>query len=349
MLKEKMANPLEKIKKIKGKSWTEIRTRSEQAIVAQTDQIGLSGKMPSDEDFIELIDESFFGAGNVTPENLFAKFFEDAEYNFFPSFRQKEQTLEAFRSLFGEQSVKFYTEQSEKIIEGKFDLLGYENLDFGAETNWHLEPIAGKTSPLKHWKQFDELSTEETGDKKIVWELNRHQYFLKLGAAYWLTGDEKYADYFTSSLDDWMEKNPPGIGINWFSSLEVAFRAISWTWAFNFFKDSPSFTPEFFHKALKFVYLHGRHLEKYLSTFYSPNTHLTGEGLGLYYIGSQFPFFKTAKNWREMGEKILFAELDRQILPAGVNLVSALYVRFLHAFLCLKNLERRDNGQRFAG
>ncbi len=197
-------------------------------------------------------------------------------------------------------------------------MLGYKNLDFGAEVDWHLEPLSGKQSPLKHWKQFDELSSEETGDKKIVWELNRHQHFFTLGVAFWLTGDESYAETFVRHLESWMDTNPPGIGVNWLSSLEVSFRTISWIWAFNFFKDSKNFTPELFQKTLKFVYAHGRHLEKYLSTFYSPNTHLTGEALGLYYLGTQFPFFKAAKNWRETGEQILFDELDRQVLPDGV-------------------------------
>ena len=209
-------------------------------------------------------------------------------------------------------------EKAEKIVAGKFDLLGYENLDFGAEIDWHLEPLSGKRSPQKHWKQFDELDAEETGDKKIVWELNRHQHFFALGAAFWLTGDERYAATFVKHFDDWMTQNQPGSGVNWVSSLEVSLRSISWIWAFNFFKEAAIFTPELFQKALKYVYLHGRHLEKYLSTYYSPNTHLTGEALGLYYLGTQFPFFKSAANWTATGKRILFAELDRQILPDGV-------------------------------
>ena len=338
-----MTNPLDTLKKMKGKSWTEIRTRGEQEIAARTDQIGLSGKMPSDEEFAELIDKSFFGREDITAEDLFDKFFEDAEYNFFPSFRQKEQTLESFQKMFGERSGQFFIEQAEKIVDGKFDLLGYRDLNFGSKVNWHLEPVAGKHIPFKHWKQFDELSTEETGDKKIVWELNRHQHFFDLGVAFWQTGDERYAETFARHLDDWMQENPPGVGINWFSSLEVALRSISWVWAFHFFKDSASFTPELFQKALKFIYLHGRHIEKYLSTYYSPNTHLTGEALGLYYLGTQFPFFKAAENWREAGEKILFDELNRQIFADGVYFEQSTWYQrytadFYTHFYILKNL-----------
>ena len=338
-----MANPIDKIKKIKGKTWTEIRTRGEQAISARTDQIGLSGKLPSDEELTHLVDKSFLGREKITAEKLFEQFFAEAEYTFFPAFRQREKTLEVFRHEFGEKSARFFIEQAEKAIEGKFDLLGFQNLDFGAEVDWHFEPVSGKHSPLKHWKQFDEFDSKETGDKKIIWELNRHQHFFDLGVAFWLTNDERYAATFVRHLDGWMQQNPPGTGVNWFSSLEVAFRAISWIWAFQFFKDSESFTPEIFQKALKFLYLHGRHLEKYLSTYYSPNTHLTGEALGLYYLGTQFPFFERAAHWRKLGEEILFAELDRQILPDGVYFEqSTWYARytadFYTHFLILKTL-----------
>ena len=92
-------------------------------------------------------------------------------------------------------------ETADNLVEGKFDLLGYKQLDFGEEVDWHFEPIAGKRSPLKHWKQFDELDARETGDKKIVWELNRHQHFFTLGVAYGLTENEIYAETFAKHLD----------------------------------------------------------------------------------------------------------------------------------------------------
>ena len=59
---------------------------------------------------------------------------------------------------------------------------------------------------------------------------------MTLGQAYWLTRDERYARIFVAHLEAWMDANPPKLGINWASSLEVAFRSISWLWAFYFFK-----------------------------------------------------------------------------------------------------------------
>lgn len=338
-----MTNPFDTIKKMKGKSWTEIRTRSEQAFSVYSEQIGLSGKLPSDSDLLQLLEKSHLGNKNITSELLFEKFYENSQSSFFQTFCHKEKTLGIFRRNFGEKSARFFIEKAENLIEGRFDLLGYQNLNFGKNVDWHFEPVSQTHSPLKHWKQFDELATDETGDKKIIWELNRHQHFFTLGVAFWLTGDERFAATFVRHLESWMEQNPPGTGVNWVSSLEVAFRSISWIWAFQFFKDSKSFTPAHFQKAVKFLYVHGKHIEKYLSTYYSPNTHLTGEALGLYYLGTQLPFFKQAKHWRELGQEILFAELDRQILPDGIYFEQSTWYQrytadFYTQFLILKTL-----------
>ena len=76
-----------------------------------------------------------------------------------------------------------------------------------------------------------------SGDHKVIWETNRHQYFCLLGAAYWLTGDRRYRDGFVTHLEDWLRTNPPLHGVNWSSMLELAFRSMSWTWALEFFCD----------------------------------------------------------------------------------------------------------------
>jgi hypothetical protein len=118
---------------------------------------------------------------------------------------------------------------------------------------------------------------------------------------------------------------------------------MSWIWAFHFFRNSQHLTPELFKDALKFLYLHGRHIERYLSKYYSPNTHLTGEALGLYYLGTQLPFFDRSAHWRKLGEDVLFAEIESQILPDGVYFEQSTWyqrytVDFYSHFVMLRSL-----------
>lgn len=344
---EAMAKPLEKIKKIR--SLDEVLTRSGQAISAYREQ-RRGAQLPSEEEFVRLIDAQQFGAKPIIAESLWQEFFKNGKEHFFASFKKPKGSAEFYIQTFGKEAADAVVEAAENIVRGRMNLLGLKNLFVGADIDWHREPLSSKQSPLKYWKEFDDLDTSETGNKKIIWELNRHQHFFVLGFAFWLTNDERFARAFVNHLESWMEQNPPGIGVNWSSSLEVSFRAISWIWAFHFFEDSRYFTPEIYKKALKHLYVHGRHIEQYLSKYYSPNTHLTGEGLGLYYLGTQLPFFARAKQWRKLGENILFSEIEKQILPDGVYFEQSTWyqrytVDFFSHFLILRSLSGRSHSK----
>ena len=292
-----MVKALNRLTKIR--SLDELVTRGGQAISALREQ-ARGSEIPTDQDFEGLIDRSYLEGRPATDHSLRDSFFASGHSTFFPVFEDQRRSTDRFRREFGDERVSAIVASADSLTEGRIDLLGLRGLFVSKEIDWHFEPVASKHSPLKHWKQFDELDPFETGNKKIIWELNRHQHFFTLGAAYWLTGDERYAKTFAAHLRSWIDTNPPGMGINWASSLEVAFRAMSWIWAFHFFQNSTHLLPALFKKAIKVLYLHGRHIEKYLSTYYSPNTHLTGEALGLYYLGTQLPFLERAAHWRKL-------------------------------------------------
>jgi hypothetical protein len=205
-----------------------------------------------------------------------------------------------------------------KVWRGRFDLLGYRELFFGDPIDWHLDPISGRRAPFVHWSRIDTLDPDVVGDSKIVWELNRHQWLVGLGQAYRYTRDERCGKIFASYIRQWMQTNPPGIGINWASSLEVALRMISWCWALFLFQGSKALSPELFAKILGWIGVHASHVERYLSYYFSPNTHLTGEALGLFYAGALFPELRGADCWRTLGTRILLEQIDRQVLPDGV-------------------------------
>jgi hypothetical protein len=207
---------------------------------------------------------------------------------------------------------------ADEICRGRFDLLGYRGLFFGDPIDWHLDPVSGRASPPVHWSRVKALDPARAGDSKVVWELNRHQWLIHLGVAYRLTGDAKYAEAFAAYLVQWMQANPPGVGINWASNLEAALRIVSWSWALSLFRDSEELTSELFTAMLEGVSHHAAHVEKYLSYYFAPNTHLTGEALGLFYAGVLFPELPWAGRWRELGAGILIEQSGRQIFSDGV-------------------------------
>ena len=207
---------------------------------------------------------------------------------------------------------------ADAICEQRFEFLGHRALFLGENIDWHTDPVSGHRAPLVHWSRIDPLDQESVGDSKVTWELNRHQWLAVLGEAYCYTGDKRYAEEFATQVRAWMQANRPGIGINWASSLEVSFRLISWCWALCLFRDAKELTPALFAEMLAWLHTHAAHVEKYLSRYFSPNTHLTGEALGLFYAGVMFPDLPGAARWRRLGSHILQEQLQRQVLPDGV-------------------------------
>ncbi|MBD0372879.1 MAG: alginate lyase family protein [Pyrinomonadaceae bacterium] len=321
-----MTRVLKKLKKLRGRSLREMRVRVGQQLAALSERRGWSeqSRVPGDEEFFKAINAAALETETLTAEALLENFRTRRAPRFFASFDRPEETIAQLRSRWpgAEEAI---TGRARRITEGRFDLLGFRDLSFGQTVDWHLEPLSGKRAPLEHWSRIDYLKAEVAGDKKITWELNRQQYFSTLGRAYWLTGEELYAETFVSHISSWMDENPPKLGINWASSLEVSLRAISWLWALHFFRCSNHLTPELYLRVLKFLYLHARHLETYLSTYFSPNTHLTGEALGLFYLGTLLPEFRRAEAWRASGRSILLEELDRHVRSDGVYFEQSSY------------------------
>jgi hypothetical protein len=219
---------------------------------------------------------------------------------------------------------------ADAVVAGRFDLLGYQGLSFvdgGHDpADWHWDPVHARRMPRLFWAQVPFLDPQ-FGDHKVVWELNRHQYFLRLGRAWWLTGDARYRNAIVAHLRSWLAANPPLIGANWASMLELAFRSLSWVAAIHFLlADVPSSTSaddEVFDTepwlldTCVALDRQLRHVEQNLSLYFSPNTHLTGEALALYVTGVALPEFARSARWIDLGRRVLMAEVARQIADDG--------------------------------
>lgn len=248
---------------------------------------------------------------------LLDEFRSAATPSFFPGFAHDAGTSAILLARLPDSASRIVA-RATAIADGRSTDLGFAGVQYGNPVDWHRDPHAPRSAPRVHWHRVPYLAWQEIGDHKTIWEVNRHQYFVELGQAYALTGDERFARTFASHLDAWIDANPAKVGINWASSLEVSFRAISWLWALHFFRTSPALTPSLYSRALGYLYVHARHIERYLSTYFSPNTHLTGEALGLFMLGCALPRFRAAPRWRDAGWSILEDQSARQIRPDGV-------------------------------
>jgi hypothetical protein len=172
---------------------------------------------------------------------------------------------------------------------------------------------------LAHWSLLNPLDCGVVGDCNVIWALNRHQWLVHIGQAYRLTGDERYAETCARLLRDWMLANPPGVGINWASSREVAMRIISWCWVLLLFLRSKALSPALFAEMLAGIAAHASHVETYLAPSVVPDTPRTREALGLFYAAVVFPDLGPARRWLALAENILRAEIDRPVLDRGAS------------------------------
>ena len=336
-----MPRLLERVDNLKGKSIDELRVRCVQAVRARLERIGLSAaaREPSHQAFRRLFDRPGTSDRLVDGGELLEQFRQGDQglARCFSGLGDPTATAREFQARCP-RAAKATIAAAERISAGVFGL-GNRVLSLGARPDWTSDPVSGTCAPAIHWSRIAILDPLVVGDCKLTWELNRHQYFLTLGQAYLLAGDDRYASLVADHLSTWIDDNPPKVGINWTSSLELALRAISWTWALYLVRTSSCLGGDLFLRALKYLYLHARHIERYLSTYSSPNTHLTGEALGLLYVGTAFPQFTRAHHWRALGCRILIEQLDRQLFNDGVYFEQSTYYHryttdfYLHALL----------------
>jgi hypothetical protein len=208
------------------------------------------------------------------------------------------------------------------IRSGQLSLLGRESLSVGNPPAWHVDPVSGVCAPDWHWSRIPTLDPAVVGDHKFVWEINRHQYLISPAVLWLLEGDDANADLVQDHLESWIAENPPGRGINWTSSLELAYRSITWCWLLRLLREA-RWRDGLRSTVLQMLERQANQVARHLSTYFSPNTHLTGEALGLCYVAATIPTSSYASRFRDLGRQILDAQILKQVHEDGVHFEQA--------------------------
>ncbi|MCX6858314.1 MAG: heparinase II/III family protein, partial [Verrucomicrobia bacterium] len=114
-------------------------------------------------------------------------------------------------------------------------------------------------------------------------------------------------------IEDWCDRNPPGVGINWTSPLEVALRLINFTWfdALVAAVGDTSLNAAQLDLVKRVVPVHAAWVWRYRSSGSSANNHLLGELSALVVAGARWPALEKVtcsidKAWQSLGQEILY-------------------------------------------
>jgi uncharacterized heparinase superfamily protein len=217
------------------------------------------------------------------------------------------------------QSEESILAEARDVLENTFDTLGSGRIALGETINWQKDFKSGKTWELKSPFHLDIMDLGNPSDVKVPWELSRFHQVWWLGKAYWLTRDERYARKFSALIEDWIENNPVGLGVNWAVAMEVAFRSTNWIAGYYFFCESKSIPQEFWLKFFKNLYIHGVFVKYHLEYSWRNGNHFLSDVVGLVVLGIFFRDTGFGEKWLSWGTVNLEREMQTQVCTDGVD------------------------------
>jgi hypothetical protein len=213
-------------------------------------------------------------------------------------------------------------EAAEELLAGRWPMFAIQRQDMAPAPDWFLDPRTGRRAPSQTYCfDINHRDPEVVGNVKYVWEASRHQHITVLAAAFYLTGDERYATAAGDHLRSWWAANPFLSGIHWTSGIELGVRLLSWVWtrrllaswsgAGALFERNPTFVRQLHH--------HQEYLARLPSRGSSANNHLLAEMAGQFAASCAFPYFQETAAWREQAATVLRRESVLQTFPSGLN------------------------------
>lgn len=186
---------------------------------------------------------------------------------------------------------------------------------------WLTNPVNGFTyDATKHWTTIPDFHPE-FGDIKYVWEKSRFLY-LQTIMRFDVANTADSSQWVFEQIESWIDHNPINQGPNYRCSQEISIRLFNWILALYFYKDSDALTQQRFEKILFHLYWQTRHIRSHIhfSRIAVRNNHAITETVALYTIGTLFPFFDEAGEWKSSGKGWFEQEILYQIYPDGTFL-----------------------------
>ena len=246
------------------------------------------------------------------------------------------ETLAALRERHRDR-VDATVTAAERILRHDFDLLGsgpYVPADPGrpvhdgyAPIDWYLDPVRKLRFPRGvHHKKWNLLEMRPANaDIKYPWELARCQHWAALGQAFLLTNDDRFAREIARELDDFVEANPTGIGVNWTCTMDVGLRAVSWAIGLELVRTSAALDDAFWTRAYAALYDHGVFIRNNLENTYEvTSNHFLSNLIALLFLAALFADLGPGAEWNAFSRAAIEQEMSVQVLADGADYESSI-------------------------
>jgi len=223
--------------------------------------------------------------------------------------------------LVPEQAKDAIIADADRLLKGEWEMLGVVRTDM-ERPDWFYDPVTGRRSaPGAYAFSLNQRDEAAVGNIKQVWEVNRLQHLTLLAVAWYLTGEDAYAQRVASQLDSWWRENPFLSGVNWTSGIELGVRLINFAWIRRLLDDWPGIADLFERNdlAVRQVRWHQEYLATFESRGSSANNHVIAEAAGQLAASCAFPWFTESERWRRDAARLLERELARNTFPSGIN------------------------------
>ncbi len=236
-----------------------------------------------------------------------------------------------------------------------FDPNGYYSI-FGIKIKlenieWHKDYLSGFSYPLEKFDRIKAIRYASIGaDMKFPWEVSR--FYFGTGFSFISSSNKKeiYYKQLRMLILDWIEKNPFLYGINWYSAMDVAIRAVNWIISLNFFWDLFCADNELKEKVSVSLSQHAEYIcsfplkEKKLTT-----NHTVSEYAGLLFIALSLREHPKSDKWINKAVQGLEECMTDQIYPDGVDFEGSIpYHRLVLEIFVYSTIIGISNGNSFS-
>lgn len=188
---------------------------------------------------------------------------------------------------------------------------------FAFQLRWDMEQTR---APVEFAEEIDWLC-QPGDDPEFIYAFNRMKFWLCMGQAYRVTGNEKYAKAYAHQLCHWVDhvkRGGPACEKAW-RTIEAGIRMEVWSKAIGYFEGSPALTEEVIDRYISSMTDHAEYIMSVWNTYNLMSNWGVMANHGLFVAGCALPPTERTAEYQREAARRLWQELKIQVYADGMQ------------------------------